>query len=190
MSPPHTWLPQSLGRTPTSTLMDNCLSSSKSLKGGNLLGHLASWVPAADWEPRCQSEFLSGIQYCYKSSVYTAKDTRIGCFPPDPSVSHAWGLLCRNAWCGLARQGVHGPQELVCNPSGFSQPTQQSTMDSGWVVTDCMFSSKEESWNWLFQERKKNWEKNQVANSISAVNGQIPVGLPITDHHPTKKGLP
>lgn len=86
-----------------------------------------------------------------------------GLLPLEHAVSHARGLLCRDAGCGLARQGVHGPQELVCNPSCFSQPAQQSTMDRGWVVTDCMFSSKEESRNRLFQGKKKR-ENQQAAN--------------------------
>lgn len=61
------------------------------------------------------------------------------------SVSHAWRLLRRDTWPGLAMQPIHGSQKLVCNHSCFSQPTQQSTVDCGWVVVDCMLSGKEES---------------------------------------------
>lgn len=73
----------------------------------------------------------------------------VGSLCSEPSVSHTWGLLCRDTWCGLTRQSVHGSQKLVGNPSCFSKPTQQSTMDCSWVVPDCVFSSKEESWDWL-----------------------------------------
>lgn len=78
-----------------------------------------------------------------------ADDMPTGPLFSEPSVSHTRGLLCRDTWCGLTRQSVHGSQKLVGNPSCFSKPTQQSTMDCGRVVPDCMFSSKEESWNWL-----------------------------------------
>jgi len=53
MSSHEACLPQSLGRTPTSALTDNCLSSAKSLKGG----HLAAWVPTADWSPDARVSF-------------------------------------------------------------------------------------------------------------------------------------
>lgn len=85
-----------------------------------------------------------------------------GLLPLEHAVSQARGLLRGDAGRGLARQRVHGPQELVCNPSCFSQPAQQSTMDCGWVVTDRMFSSKEESRNRLFQEKIR--ENQQAAN--------------------------
>ena len=100
-----------------------------------------------------QGEFLSGI-YIARRALLMQPKTRAPASSLHTPVSHARGLLCRDTGCGLARKGVHGPQELVCNSSCFSQPTQQSTVDRGWVVTDCMFSSKEESWNRLFQEKK------------------------------------
>lgn len=90
-----------------------------------------------------------------------------GRFFSEPSVSHAWRLLCRDTWCGLARQSVHGSQKLVCNPSCFSKPTQQSTMDCSWIVPDCMFSSKKESWDWLLGE--EGIEIKQVTDVIYRV---------------------
>lgn len=83
-----------------------------------------------------------------RRALLTQQKTNVSLIP-GRFVSHAWGLLCRDTWCGLARQSIHGSQELVCNSSCFSQSTQQSTMNRGWVVADCMFSSKEEPWNWL-----------------------------------------
>lgn len=49
----------------------------------------------------------------------------------------------------LAWQRVHGSQELVCNPPCLSEPAEQGSVDSGWVVTNRMLTGKEQTGNRL-----------------------------------------
>jgi hypothetical protein len=151
-----------------------------SVKGASLHYGLRS-TAAAGWA-WCQGRSFSVGSGIARRALLTWQKTYQAC-SFRRHLSHAWRLLCRDTWCGLARQGVHGSQELVCDASCFSQPTQQSTMDCGWVVPDCMLSSEEESWDWLFQEGK-----NGVANKplFLCLKCQIPVLLPqLLVHHST-----
>lgn len=66
---------------------------------------------------------------------------------------HAGSLLWGDPRRRLARQSVHGPKKLVCNAPGFSQSAQQSTMNSGGVVANCVFSRKKQARNRLGKQR-------------------------------------
>lgn len=69
-----------------------------------------------------------------------------------------WGFRCLldaggRLWVwigsGLAWHSVHGSQELIGDPSCLPQPTQQSTVDRGRVVSDRVFTREEQTWNRL-----------------------------------------
>lgn len=122
-----------------------------------------------------QGEFLSGI-YIARRALLIAKDTQTASSPSHASVSHARGLLCRDA--GVAWRGrVYMAPKNWSAILPASQPTQQSTVDRGWVVTDCMFSSKEESWNRLFQEKLEKKSAGCKYVLLLYLNSRTPVGL-------------
>lgn len=61
---------------------------------------------------------------------------------------------------GLSGKGVHGTQELICDASGLAQPAEQGAVDCGWVISDGVLPSKEETRNRL---RAKRGEKKQCS---------------------------
>lgn len=54
---------------------------------------------------------------------------------------------------GLSGKGVHGTQELICDASGLAQPAEQGAVDGGWVISDGVLPSKEETGNRLWAKR-------------------------------------
>lgn len=62
---------------------------------------------------------------------------------------------------GLSRQCVHGPQELVGDAPGLSEPTEQGAVNRGRVVSDGVLAGKEQARNGLWKKKKRI---NQMLN--------------------------
>lgn len=50
---------------------------------------------------------------------------------------------------GLPGKRVHGTEELICNASGLTEPTEQGAVDCGRVIPDGVLSREEETRNRL-----------------------------------------
>ena len=87
------------------------------------------------WRP-----FLSKLKKVYKSTVI-----------------FLCSLMCN--WGYLSLRGVWWSKKLVGNSPCLSESTQQSTVNSSWIVPDCMFTGKEQSGHvvWLRGRTRYHW---------------------------------
>lgn len=57
---------------------------------------------------------------------------------------------------GLARERVHGAQELIRDAAGLAQPAEQGAVDCGGVISDGVLPGEEEAWDGLKGRKKKD----------------------------------